>query len=123
MLKFIKNLFFKEKKEKVVDENFAYQNYKIFKSILTYNNQALQIMSELERALSENIPISLNYIRSRCISLVTTIYKMIESLNILSNNKYKDLYIYFEEIVRNIETHISFDEHPAKGEQIIFWKI
>ncbi|HCO11808.1 MAG TPA: pyruvate, water dikinase [Desulfonauticus sp.] len=120
MLKFIKDLFFKEKKEKIVDENFAYQNYKIFKSILTYNNQALQIMSELERALSENIPISLNYIRSRCISLVTTIYKMIENLNILSNNKYKDLYIYFEEIVKNIETHISFDEHPAKGEQIIF---
>lgn len=122
MFKFIKKIFSKKVKEesKTLNEDLVYQNYKLFKQILSYNNHALQIMSELEKILSEHLPISLDFIRSKCIKLTTTIYKMIENLNQLSQNKYLELYQSFEKIIHNIEQHISFESYSVENNFILF---
>ncbi|HXH48801.1 MAG TPA: PEP/pyruvate-binding domain-containing protein [Terriglobia bacterium] len=77
--------------------------YHNFKLLLTANNKALQIMSEIEEARKGNSPFGMSFIRSHCTAICANVLRMIESMNELAPGKYLDLYGRF----RSIESRIS----------------
>ncbi|WP_456325869.1 PEP/pyruvate-binding domain-containing protein [Desulfonauticus submarinus] len=94
--------------------------YKVFKEILSLNNRCLYIMSELEKIVREGFYINKEIFEYKCISLMPIIYKMIENINILSNNKYKELYSIFEGISNDIHKRISYYNKIKKRELVLF---
>ncbi len=63
-----------------------------FQQILQGNNTVLEIIAQMEDKLGGEYVFDMNYIRSSCQTLSETIYKIIYALNILSNNRYPELF-------------------------------
>ena len=65
--------------------------YHAFKLLLNANNQALEIMTELEKALEGTVPFGMKFIRSRTMGVFTRVYQMVNHLHRLAPGKYKAL--------------------------------
>jgi pyruvate,water dikinase len=66
--------------------------YHNFKLLLTANNKALQIMSEIEEARKGDSAFGMSFIRAHCTAICANVFRMIESMNELAPGKYSDLY-------------------------------
>ena len=100
---FIKNLSNKRDKgglEETPDvlRNMFRDRYWNFKSVLSANNNSLQIMSELENALRESRSFSMAFIRGNCTAASINVYKIIQNLNEIAINRYDLLYDSFKKI-------------------------
>lgn len=67
------------------------ENYKKFRALLTANNNALELMAEMEQALNSGRPFGMTFVRSRCTALGVNVFKMIHKLQELSGGKYPGL--------------------------------
>ncbi|MGA6926109.1 MAG: pyruvate, water dikinase, partial [Desulfosarcina sp.] len=65
--------------------------YHQFKLLLNANNQALDIMTELGRALDGSTPFGMKFIRSRTMGVYTRVYQIVKHLESLAPGKYKAL--------------------------------
>ncbi|BBO87001.1 PEP/pyruvate-binding domain-containing protein [Desulfosarcina ovata] len=65
--------------------------YHQFKLLLNANNRALEIMTELEKALEGNTPFGMKFIRSRTMGAYTRVYQIVKHLHALAPGKYKPL--------------------------------
>ncbi|HUV49954.1 MAG TPA: PEP/pyruvate-binding domain-containing protein [Anaerolineae bacterium] len=90
-----------------------------FKSLLSINNTILKIMSEMELALQGNKKFSMEFIRANCISISVNIYKLIEKINELSDNRYETLYHAFADIQYKINQIIEKKEEADEGRLVI----
>jgi pyruvate,water dikinase len=92
---FLKKLFFKEHEEKQdtlnVEELRAMfkARYYSFKLLLNANNKALEIMADMERAVSGNIPFSMSFIRANCTAVSVNVFQIVKKLNELAPGKYQ----------------------------------
>lgn len=77
--------------------------YQNFRELLSANNQALEIIAELEEAFYSGKPISMTYLRSKCTTLTVNVYKIIQALINLSDGKYKELEKIFNQISEKLE--------------------
>ena len=66
-------------------------HYKEFRALLTANNNALELMAEMEQALTAGHPFGMAFVRGNCTALSVNIYKMIQHLTRLADGKYTEL--------------------------------
>lgn len=65
--------------------------YHHFKLLLNANNQALEIMTDLEMSLAGDFPFGMKFIRSRTMGAYTRVYQIVQHLHELAPGKYRSL--------------------------------
>ncbi|MDL1982865.1 MAG: pyruvate, water dikinase [Deltaproteobacteria bacterium] len=90
-----------------------------FKSLLSINNTILEIMSEMELALRGNQRFGMEFIRASCISISVNIYKLIEKINDISDNRYETLYHAFADIQYKINQILEERGKSIGGELVL----
>lgn len=90
------------------------KRYRHFRSLLTANNTALELMSEMEQALEDSQPYSMSFVRGHCTALSVNVYKMVTNLRELSGGKYAALGEAFERITGKLEDTIDPHEQTTK---------
>ncbi len=82
-------------------------HYRSFRSLLTANNEALEIMSEMEAALHSGKPFGMAFVRGQCTALGVSVFKMVQALLDMSNGRHADLPERFRAITGKIEAILS----------------
>lgn len=90
--------------------------YHQFKLLLSANNQALDIMAEIEQALRGSAPFGMRFVRSRCIAASTSVFKIIKHINELSTDKYSALFDRFKAIQKRLNPFLQTDVRLREGE-------
>ena len=62
--------------------------YHNFKLLLSANNKALQIMSELEEARKGDTPFGMSFIRANCTAVSVNVFRMVQCMDQLAPGKY-----------------------------------
>jgi len=93
--------------------------YLSFRALINANNHALQIMYEMEQALQQSQPFGMAFIRGKCTALSVNVYKIIQSLNEIAPDRYKDLFPAFERIQGALNVILEEHEGFADGEPVI----
>jgi pyruvate,water dikinase len=95
------------------------ERYHSFKLLLTANNKALEIMTELQTALKGGQSFGMSFVRSRCLAVCVNVYRMIVHLGELAPNKYGELLPRFEEIRSQLEEIVSYKKLPTGSRLIV----
>ncbi len=95
------------------------EQYKNFRSLLTANNNALELMAEMEQAADQGRPFGMTFVRTRCTALSVNVYKMIQRLRELSGGKYERLLPAFKEVSEQMEAILSKQPAVAEGPFIL----
>ena len=77
--------------------------YHAFKLLLSANNTALQLMTDMEAALHGNQSFGMTFIRSHSTAVCVNVFSLIRSLNELSGNRYQALEPVFGDIRAKID--------------------
>ena len=86
---------------------FAHR-YHNFKLLLTANNKALEVMTDLEKALQGNRPFGMSFVRSNCTGVSVNVFRMIKHLDELAPGKYRELYDSFRQIQDHINLTLAY---------------
>jgi pyruvate,water dikinase len=93
-------------------------HYRSFRALLTANNDALEVMSDMEAALHAGQPFGMAFVRGKCTALGVDVYKMVQGLLAMSDGRYADLPERFRRITGAIEAVLS--RHPeAAGTRLV----
>lgn len=79
-------------------KGFLLHKYDHFKNILTANNRALEIITDLEHLFYEDQPFTLGHVREQTRQLLAVVCEIIEALNALAGGKYLDLFEALERV-------------------------
>ncbi len=116
----LKNIFRVKTKVGAAElQNAFRKHYRHFRALLTANNNALDIMAEMEQALEPGKPFGMAFVRGNCTALSVNVYKMINHLLKLSDGKYKELKPPFKSITDRIEQILSRQPTLAEGKLIL----
>ncbi len=88
-------------------------HYRSFRSLLTANNDALEVMSEMEGALHSGEPFGMAFVRGKCTAGSVAVYKMVQALTDLSNGRYRELTERFRSISAQIDAVLSRHPEPV----------
>ena len=94
-------------------------HYKEFRSLLTANNNALELMAEMEQVLSAGHSFGMSFIRGNCTALSVNIYKMIQHLHRLADGRYAGLDQPFRDVTRQLEQVIASRPVTTEGTTIL----
>ena len=94
-------------------------HYKEFRALLTANNNALELMAEMEQALGPGHPFGMTFVRGNCTALSVNIYKMIQHLTRLADGKYAELDQPFRAITKQLEQVIASRSVSTEGTTIL----
>ena len=72
--------------------------YSLFKELLAANTELLNIITDIEEKLQGRQLFGMSYIRSQTTRAVFYSFRMVKSLNVLSGNRYPELYKVLEKI-------------------------
>jgi pyruvate,water dikinase len=86
--------------------------YHAFKLLLSANNTALQLMTDMEAALRGTHSFTMTFIRSHATAVCVNVYSIIKYLNELSGNKYQALEPVFAGIEKRIDEVLKKRELP-----------
>jgi pyruvate,water dikinase len=89
--------------------------YHNFKLLLSANNRALQIISELEEARRGGSPFGMSFIRANCTAISVSVFRMIKSMDQLAPGKYLGLYDPFQSIQGKIWEILSEKKQSTDG--------
>jgi pyruvate,water dikinase len=102
--------------QEVLDLRAAFASrYHNFKLLLTANNKALEIMSELEKALEGSQPFGMNFVRSRATAVTVTVFRIIKHLDELAPGKYTELFTRFRHIEAAIQDALTMSLPAVEG--------
>ena len=93
--------------------------YQQFRLLLTANNHALEIMSELEEALAGSRLFGMHFVRSRITLVSAQVYRIIQHLEQLAPGRYAGLTDRFKEITRSIEERLAPHHVEVAGELVL----
>jgi pyruvate, water dikinase len=93
--------------------------YHHFKLLLSANNKALEIMSEMEQALQGNHPFGMSFVRANAIAASVNVFRIVQNLDELASGKYQGLHARFREIEERINREIS-PRSPRLADQLIY---
>jgi len=93
--------------------------YHLFKLLLNANNKALDTMAEMEEALKGTYPFGMSFVRSRCISVSTSVFQIVKNINDLAPGKYGVLYERFKDIQMKINPFIRAKAELREGPLVI----
>jgi pyruvate, water dikinase len=94
------------------------ERYHNFKLLLNANNQALEIMAEIEQALHGRRPFGMAFVRASCTSVSVNVYRMIRKMDKLAPQKYTELSARFDAIQGPIEDLLK-QKKPLGDERLI----
>ena len=80
--------------------------YHSFKLLLTANNKALEIMSDLEKALEGNNTFGMAFVRSNCTAVSVNVFRIVKNLDELAPGKYRPLFDRFKQIQDQINQEL-----------------
>ena len=119
MLNLLKKAFFNKPKRDVASaeelRNAFRDRYHQFKLLLNANNNALEIMAEMEEALRGTRPFGMTFVTSRCTRVSTSVWQMVRHLSELVPAKYDDLFEKFKEIQKQINPFLSSRNPSTEG--------
>jgi pyruvate,water dikinase len=72
--------------------------YHNFRMLITANNKALEIMSDIEKALEGSHPFGMAFVRSHCTAVSVNVFKIVKHLDELAPGKYTELFPKFKAI-------------------------
>ena len=110
MLKFLK-IIKKEKRETVKEEHFR-EKYEAFMTILSENEHALELMTELEKKYYSSELTSIPYLKNVIKNLSKSIRYVVDGLVQLSNGRYREIVDVFERIEGEIRQIITGKREP-----------
>ena len=82
------------------------ERYRQFGLLLAANNKALEVMSEMEEALSGDRPFGMSFIRSRCTSASVNVHQMVRSMESLAPGRYPGLPERFNELREAVQAEL-----------------
>lgn len=88
-------------------------HYRSFRSLLTANNDALEVMSEMQAALHSGEPFGMAFVRGKCTAVGVAVFKMVQELIELSERRYRDLPERFRSVAGEIEAILSRHPEPV----------
>jgi pyruvate,water dikinase len=95
------------------------ERYRQFKLLLSANNRALEIMSDIERALQGATPFGMKFIRSTCTRVSTSVFQIITHINALAPNKYAVLFEQFKSIQRQLNPYVHPETREPEGPPVL----
>ena len=98
--------------------NLFKARYHSFKLLLSANNRALEIMSDLEEALRTARSFGMSFIRANCTAVSVNVFRMVKNLDELAPGKYGELYERFNDIQERINQILSQRRIP-RGEELV----
>ncbi len=84
--------------------------YHSFKLLLSANNKALEIMSDLEQALRGDHPFGMSFIRANCTAVSVNVFRMVRNLGQLAPGKHGELHSRFKEIQESVNELLTFQK-------------
>ena len=84
------------------EKGFLLHRYDHFKRVLTGNNQALAIITDLEHLFYEDRPFSLNYCQVRAKELLEVVCRIAEDINALAGARFTGLFDALEAVGEEI---------------------
>ena len=94
------------------------ERYHSFKLLLNANNQALEIMAEIEQALHGRRPFGMAFVRAGCTSASVNVYRMIRKMDNLAPQKYTELFARFDAIQGRVEEFLK-QKKPLRDDRLI----
>jgi pyruvate,water dikinase len=88
-------------------------HYRSFRSLLTANNDALEVMAEMDAALHSGEPFGMAFVRGKCTAAGVAVYRMVQALLELSDGRYRDLPERLRGVTGGIEAILSRHPEPA----------
>jgi pyruvate, water dikinase len=116
---FIGNRFLRPIADAAILQRSFREHYLIFRSLLTANNNALELMAEMEQTLNSGRPFGMTFIRSHSTALSFHVYKMIQLLQELADGKYSGLPDAFKAISTRLEEILARQPLVAGGPFIL----
>lgn len=92
--------------------------YHAFKLLLAANNKALEIMSDMERALRGGQPYGMNYIRANCTAVGVNVYQIVKNMEVLAPGKYTHLAERFRAVQEEINNILAEERRP-EGDRLV----
>ena len=92
---------------------------KRFRSLLSANKTALEIMSDIEEHLSGTRPFGMEYIRGAGTRAAASVYQMVRELNSLTGNAYPELPDAFSRVSGHIDTVLKPAVYPPDGPLVL----
>ncbi len=81
--------------------------YTLFKELLAANSELFNILADMEQKLKGNHIFGASYIKNQVIRSMIQVFKMVKNLNVLSGNKYPQLYQVLDKINQEIKSVIT----------------
>jgi pyruvate,water dikinase len=86
--------------------------YHAFKLLLAANNKALEIMSDMERALRGGQPYGMSYIRANCTAVGVNVFQIVKNMDALAPGKYTELYERFRAVQEEVNKVLAEERRP-----------
>lgn len=93
--------------------------YHNFKLLITANNKAHELRTDLERALEGAHVFGMTFVRSRCTALTVTIFRILKHLDELAPGRYLELTERFRAIQARITEALSKEESTENGPLVL----
>ncbi|MFH1146348.1 MAG: PEP/pyruvate-binding domain-containing protein [Pseudomonadota bacterium] len=93
--------------------------YLNFRTLLSTNNKVLEIITEMEQALSSSRSFGMSFVRASCTAISVNMYKIVQSLNEITSQRYTELFHVFEGIWSNIDQEIKSKKAALTGEMVL----
>jgi pyruvate,water dikinase len=93
--------------------------YHGFKLLLAANNNALELMTDMEAALRGSHSFGMTFVRSHATAVCVSVFSIIKYLNELAGNRYQALESVFAAIERNIDEVLRKRQAPAVKELVL----
>lgn len=94
-------------------------HYRNFRALLTANNNALELMAEMEEALTRGQPFGMAFVRGHSTAVSVNVYKMIDNLIDLSGGKYRVLLDSFKAVSEEMEQVLARQPHIPEGKYVL----
>jgi len=78
--------------------------YVLFKELLAANSELFNILADMEQKLKGSYIFGASYIKNQVIRSMIQVFKMVKNLNVLSGNKYPQLYQVLDKINQEIKS-------------------
>ncbi len=85
------------------EKTFLLHKYDHFKAVLSENNKALEIITDLEHFFYEDRPVTLNYVQAQTGKLLAVVCGIAEDLNAVAGAKYTPLFEAVEKVSLEIQ--------------------
>ncbi len=86
-----------------------------FKLLISANNQALELMTDMEEALQGARPFGMHYVRSQCARVLASVHRIILQIQELSGDQYTALFSRYDAIKKQIQQELTPHKREYDG--------